>query len=79
MWINGGKTMVMQEAQLNAPETSTTEPHFPGDSLRSLPVRRAVLGLPPAKQVELSFEVPRTTASKWVRRARERGFLDGKH
>lgn len=38
-----------------------------------------VLGLPPAKQVELSFQVPRTTASKWVRRARERGLLDGKH
>ena len=38
-----------------------------------------VLGLPPAKQVELSFEIPRTTASKWVRRAREKGLIDGKH
>lgn len=37
----------------------------------------SVLGLPPAKQVESNLGVPRTTASKWVRRARERGLLDG--
>lgn len=34
-----------------------------------------VLGLPPAKQVELNLDLPRTTASKWVRRAREKGLL----
>lgn len=34
-----------------------------------------VLGLPPAKQVELNLGLPRTTASKWVRRAREKGLL----
>ena len=38
-----------------------------------------VLGLPPAKQVEVSLEVPRTTASKWVRRAREKGLIGGEH
>ena len=39
-----------------------------------------VLGLPPAKQVEVSLQLPRTTASKWVRRAREKGLIaDGKH
>lgn len=35
-----------------------------------------VLGDPPAKAVELTFEMPRTTASKWVRRARELGLID---
>lgn len=34
-----------------------------------------VLGLPPAKQVEINLGLPRTTASKWVRRAREKGLL----
>ena len=34
-----------------------------------------VLGLPPAKQVEVNLGLPRTTASKWVRRAREKGLL----
>lgn len=37
-----------------------------------------VLGLPPAKQVEIELGLPRTTASKWIRKAREKGFLDGK-
>ena len=36
-----------------------------------------ILGLPPAKQVEVSLKVPRTTASKWVRRAKEKGLIDG--
>jgi len=35
-----------------------------------------ILGLPPARQVERSLGLPRTTASKWVRRARERGLID---
>lgn len=35
----------------------------------------AVLGLPPAKQVEVNLGLPRSTASKWVRRAREKGLL----
>jgi hypothetical protein len=39
---------------------------------------RAV-GLPPARQVELELNVPRTTASKWVRRAREEGLIHGEH
>jgi hypothetical protein len=34
-----------------------------------------ILGLPPAKQVETALGVPRTTASKWVRRARDRGLI----
>lgn len=38
-----------------------------------------ILGLPPAKQVEVSLKVPRTTASKWVRRAKEKGLIDGEH
>jgi len=38
-----------------------------------------ILGLPPAKQVEVSLRVPRTTASKWVRRAKEKGLIDGEH
>lgn len=37
----------------------------------------AATGLPPARQVELGLGVPRTTASKWVRRAREAGLIDG--
>jgi hypothetical protein len=39
---------------------------------------RAV-GLPPARQVEIELNVPRTTASKWVRRAREEGLIHGEH
>jgi len=35
-----------------------------------------ILGLPPAKQVEVSLRVPRTTASKWVRRAKEKGLIE---
>lgn len=35
-----------------------------------------ILGLPPARQVELSLGLPRTTASKWIRRAREAGMLN---
>jgi len=38
-----------------------------------------ILGLPPAKQVEVSLKVPRTTASKWVRRAKEKGLIDVEH
>ncbi|WP_341359075.1 hypothetical protein V5H98_15230 [Georgenia sp. M64] len=34
-----------------------------------------LLGLPPARHVEVNLGLPRTTASKWVRRARERGLL----
>ncbi len=34
-----------------------------------------VTGYPPAKFVEDNLGLPRTTASKWVRRAREAGFL----
>lgn len=34
-----------------------------------------LLGLPPARQVELNLGLPRTTASKWVRRARGKGLL----
>lgn len=30
---------------------------------------------PPARQVEIDLDVPRTTASKWVRRAREKGLV----
>lgn len=36
-----------------------------------------LLGLPPAKQVEIELGLPRTTASKWIRRAWEKGFLSG--
>lgn len=36
-----------------------------------------VTGYPPAKFVEDNLGMPRTTVSKWVRRAREAGFLDG--
>ncbi|MEE6295705.1 hypothetical protein [Georgenia wangjunii] len=39
----------------------------------------AVIGLPPARQVELNLGLPRTTASKWVRRAREKGLIRGEH
>ncbi|MCV7230430.1 hypothetical protein [Mycolicibacterium komossense] len=35
-----------------------------------------VTGYPPAKFVEDNLEMPRTTASKWIRRAREAGLLD---
>jgi hypothetical protein len=38
-----------------------------------------ILGLPPARQVEVDLGVPRTTASKWVRRAKEKGLIDGEH
>lgn len=38
-----------------------------------------VLGLPPAKFVEVNLEIPRTTASKWVRRAREKGLVHVQH
>jgi hypothetical protein len=33
------------------------------------------VGDPPTKQVELAFEVSRPTAERWVRHARQRGFL----
>lgn len=33
------------------------------------------MGEPPAKAVENALGLPRTTASKWVRRARDKGFL----
>lgn len=36
-----------------------------------------VTGCQPAKFVEDALEMPRTTVSKWIRRAREAGFLDG--
>lgn len=36
-----------------------------------------VTGYPPAKFVEDNLGMPRTTVSKWIRRAREAGFLDG--
>lgn len=36
------------------------------------------LGLPPARQVEKDLGLPRTTASKWVRRARQQGFIQQK-
>jgi hypothetical protein len=36
-----------------------------------------VLGMPPARFVEVNLVVPRTTASKWVRRAREKGLISG--
>jgi hypothetical protein len=36
-----------------------------------------VLGLPPARQVEVGLDLPRTTATKWIRRARDKGLLDG--
>lgn len=35
-----------------------------------------VLGLPPARQVEKELKMPRTTASQWIRRAREDGLLN---
>ncbi len=35
-----------------------------------------VTGYPPAKFVEDNLGMPRTTASKWIRRAREAGLLD---
>ncbi len=38
-----------------------------------------VLGVPPARQVEIDLGLPRTTASKWVRRAREKGLIGGEH
>lgn len=45
-----------------------------------------VIGLPPAKEVERGLGLPRTTASKWIRRAREMGLItstegsaDGEH
>lgn len=34
-----------------------------------------VLGLPPARQVEVNLRLPRTTATKWVKRARDKGLL----
>lgn len=34
-----------------------------------------VIGLPPARQVEANLDLPRTTASKWIRRARAKGLL----
>lgn len=34
-------------------------------------------GLPPAREVEKVLGMPRTTVSKWIRRARDRGFLEG--
>lgn len=37
------------------------------------------LGRPPAKEVEQQLDLPRTTASNWIRKARERGLLDGEH
>jgi excisionase family DNA binding protein len=36
----------------------------------------SAIGLPAARQVEIGLGVPRTTASKWVRRAREAGLID---
>jgi hypothetical protein len=36
-----------------------------------------LVGRPPAREVELSLGLPRTTASKWIRRAREKGLIDG--
>ena len=45
-----------------------------------------LVGLPPARQVELTLGLPRTTASKWIKRARDMGLIgpeerntDGKH
>ncbi len=44
-----------------------------------------VLGLPPAKQVQVELQLPRTTATKWIKRARDKGLLgaeeagDGEH
>lgn len=35
-----------------------------------------MLGLPPAKQVEVNLGLPRTTATKWIKRARDKGLLD---
>lgn len=35
-----------------------------------------LMGLPPARQVEKDLGLPRTTASKWVRKAREKGILE---
>ena len=32
-------------------------------------------GLPPARQVELSLGLPRSTAAKWVKRARDMGLI----
>jgi transposase-like protein len=46
----------------------------------------SLVGLPPAKKVERELGLPRTTASKWIRRARDMGLIspeerntDGKH
>lgn len=36
-----------------------------------------ITGYPPAKFVEDNLGLPRTTASKWIRRAREAGLIDG--
>lgn len=35
-----------------------------------------VLGDPPARAVELAFDMPRTTVSKWVRKAKELGLIE---
>jgi hypothetical protein len=37
--------------------------------------RATAVGLSAARQVELELGVPRTTASKWVKRAREAGLI----
>ncbi|MGO1384268.1 MAG: hypothetical protein ACTHU1_05650 [Arachnia sp.] len=36
-----------------------------------------ITGRPPAREVEIQLDLPRTTASKWVRRARDEGYLGG--
>ncbi len=36
-------------------------------------------GRPPAREVEIQLGLPRTTASKWVRRARDEGYLRSWH
>lgn len=35
----------------------------------------SAVGLPPSRAVEIALGLPRTTASRWVRLARQKGFL----
>src|SRR5690625_2012825 len=40
--------------------------------------RAADEGLPPARQVEVELDAPRTTVAKWVRRAKDEGLIPDK-
>lgn len=76
---DGESTLKMQRGFPSAPRIADLRRQGPTDETLEWVAYfynlAGVLGLPPAKQVEINLEVPRTTATKWIRRARNKGLL----